>query len=130
MLDLKGMVFPNAYGLSSTSKVSVASGASVDFANVTSGQVLSKIEVDCTAGSGVIANFTVAESGTIYLKNVSSLLAFQTASIPVTLTGVVAPSRFSGWEISADGTVQRNCYLQYRDGGLYLVPDGTVVVIR
>ena len=130
MLNLKGMVFPNAYGLSPSSKVSVASGASVDFANVTSGQVLSKIEVDCTAGSGAIANFTVAESGTIYLKNVSSLLAFQTASIPVTLTGVVAPSRFSGWEISADGTVQRNCYLQYRDGGLYLVPDGTVVVIR
>ena len=124
------MVFPNAYGLSSTSKVSVASGASVDFANVTPGQVLSKIEVDCTAGGGTIANFTVAESGTIYLKNVSSLLAFQTASIPVTLTGVVEPSRFSGWEVSADGTVQRNYYLQYRDGGLYLVPDGTVVVIR
>ena len=69
-------------------------------------------------------------TGSIYLKNVSSLLAFQTASIPVTLTGVVEPSRFSGWKVSADGTLQRNYYLQYRDGGLYLEPDGTVIIIR
>lgn len=127
---LKGFLADGAAGLSERATVMVAAGATVDFGAVEGGQVLSKIEVDFSAGGGRIANFRTGAGGTLHLRNVPAGETLSTVAIPLTLEGVSDARNFTTWTIVANGVPVPGRRLVFREGRLMAVPFGLSLIIR
>lgn len=127
---IKGYVTAGAAGIAASAKLSVASGASIDFANVDGGQTITKIEVDCANGGGTISNFMVGESGVLYLKNVASANKLNNYEVPVTLEGVTAGANFKNWTVFVNGSLNGYRRASWIGGKLVFLPAGTCIILR
>ena len=127
---LKGYLADGAAGLSESAKVSVASGASVDFGAVEGGQTVTKLEVDFANGGGAISNFKVGNGGALYLTNVPNNERLSNAVIPVSLVGVENAKNFATWTIFVNGSPRSRRSLAFRGGELVSVPDGVCIIVR
>lgn len=127
---LKGYLADGAAGLSESAKVSVASGASVDFGAVEGGQTVTKLEVDFANGGGAISNFKVGNGGALYLTNVPNNERLSNAVIPVSLVGVENAKNFATWTIFVNGSPRSRRSLAFRGGELVSVPDGACIIVR
>ena len=113
----------------SSSRASVASGATLDLSNVPAANVaISGLEVDC-AGAGEIKGGVFVANGTLYLKNVP---AFDCKiELPITLTDSVSTENFASWTIRVDDEILKDCHIVWRNGRLFVARNlGLFIVVQ
>ena len=116
----------SAYAPFGDAEVSVASGATLDFASVD--MSLSRLAVDMDAGGGTITRFTPSACGTIDLRTSSDVA--NDSAIPLTVSEVATPKNFGSWIVKVNGEVRAGLKVCYRDGGLCLTSGGLMIFVR
>lgn len=113
----------------SSSRASVASGATLDLSNVPAANVaISGLEVDCT-GAGEIAGGVFAANGTLYLKNAPQF--DRKLELPITLTDPVGTENLASWTVCVDDAPLKDCRVVWRNGKLVAkYNQGLIVVIQ
>jgi hypothetical protein len=74
----------------------------------------------------------LAESGTVFLKNLPSGAALRDLSVPLTLEGAKDIANLAGWRICADG-VELNAGKYkacYSEGFLRITGTGMTIIVR
>jgi len=107
--------------------VSVASGATLDFASVD--MSLSRLAVDMDAGAGTITRFTPSAGGTIDLSTSSPIAG--DVIVPLTISSVTSPENFKSWTVKVNGVVRGDLRICWRAGSLYCgKTPGFMVIFR
>ena len=115
----------SAYAPLGDAEVSVASGAMLEFAS--DEMLLSHLCVDMDAGGGSITRFTPDENGTINLLSTSKVAAG--SMIPLSVSEVTSPENFGSWTVMVNGDVCANMKVRWRNGGLYVIDGGFVIIV-
>lgn len=114
------------FGMSTV--VAVAKDATLDFEKDT--MTLSRLEVDCTAGSGSITRFTPAADGALYLVNVPSNLDLLGCDLPITVGEIGSASNFLTWKVFVDGREDVGLRVRWIGGKLRLTGRGLMLLMR
>ena len=114
------------FGMSTV--VAVAKDATLDFEKET--MTLSRLEVDCTAGSGSITRFTPAADGALYLVNVPSNLDLLGCDLPITVGEIGSASNFLTWKVFVDGREDVGLRVRWIGGKLRLTGRGLMLLMR
>ena len=120
-----------AAGLAAGANVRVDRGATLDCSRVAGGQTLSRLTVDCAAGTGdgTLVNVAFAAAGEVRLVNFPAGTPLENYALPLVFTDAAAAANVHAWRLYVNGaaTAKR---LAYRDGRLTCLPDGTFLVFR
>ena len=126
---LNDLAIPADYAPFGTSTVvTVAKDATLDLEKAT--MTLSRLEVDCTAGSGSITRFTPAANGALYLVNVPANADLGNYVVPLSVGEVGETSGFKTWRVFVNGVVDDACRVAWRNGRLMVLAKGLTVLIR
>lgn len=112
--------------LPAASILDVASGAAAVSADGTT--ALSRLRVDCAAGSGTIDGFVFAVGGQLHLSN-SGAYRFGTA-LPLTIRNATGIENLRTWTVFSDGVLTRNVRLRVMDGSAVVTGSGCRFIIR
>ena len=112
--------------LPAASILDVASGAVAVSADGTT--ALSRLRVDCAAGSGTIDGFVFAVGGQLHLSN-SGAYRFGTA-LPLTIRNATGIENLRTWTVFSDGVLTRNVRLMVMDGSAVVTGSGCRFIIR
>ena len=118
---------PSAGFASAASGVQVDQGAMLDCSRVDGGQELSAITIDMASGGGTLRNVRLADSGMVYLLNVSDAGALDT--LPLAFVDSDTSGRLGDWTVVING-VETGRTLVWSSGALVIGKKGTVVVFR
>lgn len=108
--------------LSNVSGVSVAKGARLIGENAD--VEIRGLEVD-GRGAGTIENCTFAQTGSIVVKNAKEATGDM---LELGFVNCVSPERIANWTAVVDG--KTNCKIDYRNGKLYVVRPGLLIVVQ
>ena len=114
------------FGMSTV--VAVAKDATLDFEKET--MTLSRLEVDCTAGSGSITRFTPAADGALYLVNVPAGQELVGYEPPIAIGAIGDDANFRTWKVYVGGVERNDLRVRWRNGKLTILAKGLYLFVR
>ena len=109
--------------------VRVDRDATLDLRAFSSGQPISRIAIDLSAGGGTIHGGTAAANGTLALTNVAASGFNLSNALPLTLDGLGDTVNLRNWSVVVDGAP--GAYkVMCSNGHLVLIPPGAVIIFR
>ena len=112
----------------SSCNLQIDAGATLDLTD--SNTTITELTIDCSLASsvGTLVGGTLAETGTLNLKNAPNRL--NAVALPLVVSGTVLPASFKSWQILVDGVPKPKAHLAVRNGQFCIEMDGLVLVIR
>ena len=107
-------------------EVSVADGATLDFASAE--MTLSRLNVDLDANGGTITRCTPATNGVINLSATSPVASGR--AIPLTVTEMASPNNLKSWTVRVNGVERADLGVRWSNGVLRVSGGGLQVIFR
>ena len=107
-------------------EVSVANGATLDFASAE--MSLARLKVDMDAGGGTITRFTPGVGGVIDLVSASSVSPGR--AIPLTVAEVASPVNLKSWTVKVNGNERADLGIRWSGGTLRVSGGGLSIIFR
>jgi autotransporter-associated beta strand protein len=118
-------VIPADDVLANCSSISVSSGATLEAQGNVSLRTLS---LDASEnGNGTIKGFAFAKTGEIFIEN---MVGTGAKKINVVFDSCSDAANIEGWTLAVNGQVTTSYGAYLTDGGISLVPNGTVIIVR
>ena len=116
----------SAYAPFGNAEVSVASGATLDFASEE--MLLSLLKVDLDDGAGTITRFTPAQGGVIDVSSATKLR--NGLVLPLSVGTVAHPENLMSWTVKENGVTREGMGIRLRGGNLVLSASGCLMIFR
>ena len=107
-------------------EVSVADGATLDFASAE--MTLSRLNVDLDANGGTITRCTPATNGVINLSATSPVASGR--AIPLTVTEMASPNNLKSWTVRVNGVERADLGVRWSNGVLRVSGGGLQIIFR
>ena len=122
-----GVPVPGGKGLKDGANVKVATGATLDLSDSTSGVQLSKLTIDAEGSNGTIVGASLAQDGVIVVQNFTSRESLKTVGL-LSFPGVTA--NLSAWIVMDASGRELNLTFVVKDGVMMVQDKGLIVTVR